>query len=83
MDWGLILVVLAIVFLVGHLALDGYRTFWNLRFLRHVTAANLNGEECVRCRYIEDRMGNMRHEAFWTAAAIVVLAGHITLDFVA
>lgn len=81
MDWGLILVVLAVVFLVGHLALDGYRTLRNLRFLRHVKAESLDGWQCSRCNYIQDRLDDMRHEGLWTAAAVVVLAVHIVLDF--
>lgn len=82
MDWGLTLVILAVVFLVGHLALDGYRMLRHLRFLRHVKYEALDGQRCARCNYIADRLGDMRHEAIWAAAAIVVLAGHITLDFI-
>ena len=82
MDWGLILVVLAVVFLVGHLALDGYRMLRNLRFLRHVKAESLDSWRCARCLAIEDGLASMRHEVIWTAAAIVVLAIHIMLDFV-
>ncbi len=83
MDWGLLLVVLAVVFLVGHLALDSYRTLRNLRFLRHVKAESLDGWQCSRCLYIADRLADMRHEGIWTALALVVLVIHITLDFVA
>jgi hypothetical protein len=80
MDWGLILVVLAVVFLVGHLALDGYRLLRNLRFYRHTKYEAL--DPCGRCLYIEERLADMRHEGIWTAAAVIVLAAHITLDFV-
>jgi hypothetical protein len=82
MDGGLVLVVLAVVFLVGHLALDSYRMLRNLRFLRHVKSEALDGWQCARCIYIQTRLADMRHESIWTAAAVVVLAVHITLDFV-
>ncbi len=83
MDWGLILVVLAIVFLVGHLMFDGLRLRQQLLRLRHVKYETLDTDSCERCRAIKDGLSDIRHEAIWTAAAIVVLAGHITLDFVA
>lgn len=82
MDWGLILVVLAIVFLVGHLALDGYRMLRNLRFLRHVKYESLDNHQCSRCLFISDRLADMRHEVIWTAAAVIVLIGHLILDVV-
>lgn len=82
MDWGLVLVVLAVVFLVGHLVLDGYRMLRNLRFLRHVKFESVDNWQCSRCLFISDRLADMRHELIWTVAAVVVLAAHITLDFV-
>jgi hypothetical protein len=79
---GPTLVVLAIVVLVVHMALDGYRMLRNLRFLRHIKYERGWTALCPRCIYIEEKLGAMRHEAIWTAAAVVALAGHITLDFV-
>jgi hypothetical protein len=82
MDWGLALVVLAVMFLVGHLALDGYRLLRHVRRLRHVKYESLDRERCARCITIADGLADMRHESIWTAAAVVVLSVHITLDFV-
>ena len=82
MDWGLITGVLVVLALAAHLAVDGYRMLRNLRFLRHVKAESLDGWQCSRCIYIQDRLAGMRHEAIWTVVAVVALAIHITLDFV-
>ncbi len=82
MDWGQALVILAVVFLIGHLALDGYRMFRNVRRLRHVKYESLDSWRCSRCLAIADGLDDMRHEALWTAAAVVVLAVHIVLDFI-
>lgn len=82
MDWGLIFFILAIVFLVGHLGIDGYRMFRHVRRLRHIRAETGWEHLCPRCVYIQDGLSDMRHEAAWTVAAVLALAGHITLDFV-
>jgi len=82
MDWGLVLFILAVVFLVGHLALDGYRMFRNVRHLRHAKAESLDSRRCARCLAIEDGLADLRHEVIWTVAAVIALTGHITLDFV-
>ncbi len=86
MDWGLILVALAIVFLVGHLALDFRVLLRNMQILQHDDAAHtvtLRAGECDRCHTLGRGEQELRHEAIWTVAAVVVLAIHITLDFVA
>lgn len=81
MDWGVLLFVLALVFLVGHLVFDGYRMFLYVRRLRHVKYENLDIQNCDRCSAIKEGLRNMRHEAIWTAAAVFALGGHIALDF--
>lgn len=82
MTWGLALFVLAVVFLIGHLLIDGYRMFRNVRRLRHVKYKSLDTERCERCYAIALGLADMRHEVIWTVAAVVALSGHITLDFV-
>lgn len=83
MDWNLTLVVLAIMFLVGHMAFDMRSLARNLRRIDH---ADLNPAclpiECERCHARVRGEQELRHEAVWTAAAVVALAGHIILDFV-
>lgn len=80
MDWGLALVIAAVVFLVGHMALDGYRMFRDVRRLRHAKYESLDA--CERCATVANALKDLRHEVGWTAAAVVVLAGHLTLDMV-
>lgn len=82
MDWGLITVVLAIAFLGAHLALDGLRLVKNVRRLRHTKYESLDSWRCERCRAIEGGLADLKHEAAWTVAAVIVLTGHIILDFV-
>lgn len=82
MDWGLITAILVIVVWMAHVAFDGYRMWRSLRFLRHVKYEALDNWQCERCKYIQDRLDGMRHEAIWTAAAIIALIVHVTLDFV-
>lgn len=81
MDWGLVLVIAAVVFLVGHLALDMRTLARNMRVIRH--DMNVGPIECERCRARIRGEQELRHEAVWTAAAVIVLTIHITLDFVA
>lgn len=81
MDWGLFFVVLAVVFLVGHVALDAYRMWRHVRRLRHVKSEALDGWMCDRCLTREENLADLRHEAGWTAAALIVLTIHIVLDF--
>ncbi len=82
MDWGSTLVIAAVVVLVVHILVDGYRTYRNVRLFQHVEYENIDGLPCGRCSYIQDRLDGMRHEAAWTAAAVIVLAGHLILDVV-
>lgn len=82
MDWGLALVIVAVVFLVGHMALDMRALARNLRRIDHDPNV-ASPIECERCRARFRGEQELRHEATWTAAAVVVLAIHITLDFVA
>lgn len=51
--------------------------------LRHIKYEAGWEVRCPRCLYVEDGLADLRHEAVWTAAALIVLAIHIALDFVA
>lgn len=84
MDLGLILVIAAVVFLVGHLLLDLRTLAKNLRGLRHSEYAHDRQDvlECELCHTKLRGPRELRHEALWTAAAVVVLSVHIVLDFV-
>lgn len=77
MDWGLILAVTAVAFLVAHLTLD-LRGLWQL--LRTPHTQDSPGP-CPRCTYA--RQGHGRQDIVWTTLTILVLLIHITLDFVA
>ena len=81
MDWGLFFVVLAVVFLVGHVALDAYRMWRHVRRLHHVRSESLDGWKCDRCLTREESLADLRHGTAWTAAALIVLTIHIVLDF--
>ena len=87
MDWGLILVITAVAFLVGHLALDLRTLGRNLERLSHDGDAHrgtgAGSTKCERCHTLIRSRSELRHESIWTAAAVIVLAIHITLDFVA
>lgn len=78
MDWGLALVIAAVVFLVGHMLLDLRTLAKNLRGLRHSGISAV----CETCHAQTRGKRELRHEALWTAAAVVVLTIHIVLDFV-
>ena len=83
MDWSLILVILAVVFLVGHLVLDLRGMLSKMRDLQHSYDRYATSFMCSACRTINRDKKTLLHETMWTAAAIIVLAVHITLDFVA
>ncbi len=81
-DWGLYFGILTVVFLVGHVLIDAYRMFRQVRALSHVEYEALDGAGCDRCLTFEEKMGDLKHEAEWTAAALVFLALHLLTDFV-
>lgn len=81
-DWGLIFGILTVVFLVGHVLIDAYRMFRHVRRLRHVKYEALDGWNCSRCIAREEGYAGLRHEAEWTAAALIFLVLHILTDFV-
>ena len=82
MDCGLIFSILTVVFLVGHIVLDAYRMWRQVRRLRHVQYESLDGLNCPRCLTIEEKMTELKHEAEWTGAALIFLALHIVTDFI-
>ena len=82
MDWGLITVVAAVAFLVGHLALDFRSLTRNLTTGNGGVHGPKNSAYCEHCHARARGGSELRHEAAWTVAAIVVLTGHMILDFV-
>ncbi len=83
LDLGLSLYlgILTVVFLVGHIVIDAYRMWRQVRTLRHVRSESLDGAGCDRCLTFEEKMGDLKHEAEWTATALVFLALHLLTDF--
>ncbi len=81
MNWGLIFGILTVAFLVGHVLIDTYRMWRQVRALRHVQYEALDGWMCDRCLTFEEKMGDLKHEAEWTAAALIFLALHLLTDF--
>ncbi len=79
MDWGLALIILSIVVLVGHYIIDAYRMVRNIHRLKH---AKPGSHCCMRCDEQRASRGRLRHEVFWTVLAIVFLGTHVVLDFV-
>ncbi len=82
MDWGLALIILSIIVLVGHYAIDAYRMVRNIRSLKHTEYEALDGWQCERCNALYKSRGRLRHEVFWTVLAVAFLGTHIVLDFV-
>lgn len=82
MDLGLTLIILSIIVLVGHYAIDAYRMVRNIRRLKHVKYEALDGHACERCSALYESRGRLRHEVFWTVLAVAFLGTHIVLDFV-
>lgn len=82
MNMGLIFGILTVVFLVGHVLIDAYRMWRQVRLLKHVRAESLDGWQCDRCLTREEGLESLRHEAGWTAAALIFLALHIATDFI-
>lgn len=85
MDWGLITVILAVAFLVGHLALDFRSLALRLQWPHNNTSGYspvLASTACERCHARKRGRKELRHEAVWTLAAVTALTGHIILDFV-
>ena len=82
MDFGLTLIVLSIIVLVGHYAIDAYRMVRNIRSLEHTKYESLDGWQCPRCIELYESRGRLYHEVFWTVLAIVFLGTHVVLDFV-
>ncbi len=81
MNMGLYFGILTVVFLVGHIAIDAYRMWRNVRTLRHVRSESLDGWQCDRCLTFEEKMRDLKHEAEWAGAALIFLALHIATDF--
>lgn len=82
MDMGLIFGILTVVFLIGHVLIDAYRMWRHVRRLKHVRSESLDGWQCDRCLTREEGLASLRHEAEWTAAALIFLTLHITTDFI-
>lgn len=87
MDWGLITLILVVAVLAVHIAFDARTLLKNLRSLGHQTSPQHYGPElhntqhCERCHTIIRGHKELRHEAAWTAAALIILVIHIALDF--
>ena len=82
MDLGLALIILSIIVLVGHYAIDAYRMVRNIRSLKHVKYEALDGQRCSRCIELYKSRGRLRHEVFWTVLAVIFLGTHVVMDFV-
>ncbi len=82
LDWGLALIILSIIVLVGHYAIDAGRMVRNIRNLKHTKYEALDGWQCERCIELYESRGRLYHEVFWTVLAVIFLAAHVVLDFV-
>ena len=82
MDLGLALIILSIIVLVGHYAIDAYRMVRNIRSLKHTKYEALDGWQCARCIELYESRGRLRHEVFWTVLAVIFLGTHVVMDFV-
>ncbi len=82
MDFGLSLIILSIIVLVGHYAVDAYRMVRNIRRLKHTKYESLDGWQCERCIELYESRERLSHEVFWTVLAVIFLGTHIVLDFV-
>ena len=82
MDWGLALIILSIIVLVGHYAIDASRMVHNIRSLKHTKYETLDNWQCERCIELYKIRGRLMHEVFWTVLAVIFLSAHIILDFV-
>ncbi len=82
MDFGLVLIILSIIVLVGHYAIDAGRMVRNIRILKHTKYESLDGRQCERCIELYESRGRLRHEVFWTVLAVIFLSVHIVMDFV-
>lgn len=82
MDFGLALIILSIIVLVGHYAIDAYRMVQNVRRLKHFKSEVRGGWGCPRCTELYKSRGRLLHEVIWTVLAVIFLGTHIVLDFV-
>lgn len=82
MGIGLVFGILTVVFLVGHVLIDAYRMWRQVRRLRHVRSESLDGWQCSRCLRRREGLAGLRHEAEWTATALIFLVLHIVTDFI-
>ncbi len=82
LDWSLTLIILSIIVLVGHYAIDAYRMVRNIRSLKHTKYESLDGWQCPRCIELYESRGRLYHEVFWTVLAVAFLGTHVVLDFV-
>lgn len=81
MNMGLYFGILTVVFLVGHIVIDAYRMWRQVRALRHTKYEPMDSWQCDRCLTFDEKMIDLRHEAEWTAAALIFLVLHIVTDF--
>ena len=78
MDWSLISIIVFFALLLGHILFDLRSLVRNLRQLKHDTDSYA---PCDICHAHVRGKRELRHEALWAAAAIVVLIGHTITDF--
>ncbi len=80
MDWSTASIIVFFALLAGHILFDLRSLVRNLRQTsEHNTT---NPALCDTCHAHVRGKSELRHEALWAAAAVIVLSVHIILDFI-